>query len=352
VHSLRCSSPPWADLVWQAFHFALLTDPGQEPARLSFPSAHTATALWHHVDTMRVADLFETRPPTFSFEFFPPEDDGGVAALFSAIAQLRELNPGFVSVTYGAGGSTRARTVELVERIHRELDTTPVAHLTCVGSSRAELHEVLHRLVDTGIENVLALRGDPPRGQRAFVPEPGGLAHASDLIALITGAYDLCVGAACYPETHRESTSSADELRYTKEKVERGASYLITQIFFDNRAYFDFVAAARATGVMVPIVPGIMPITSASQLHGFIAKLRVKIPEELLAAFDSRRDDPQAILEMGIAWSTLQCTELLSAGAPGIHFYTMNRSPATRAILSALRAARPWESASSRNAAS
>jgi methylenetetrahydrofolate reductase (NADPH) len=293
--------------------------------------------------TMRVADLLEARRPTFSFEFFPPRDDDGVAALFDTIAALRELDPGFVSVTYGAGGSTRTLTVELVERIHRELEMTPVAHLTCVGSTRAELHEVLHRIVDAGIENVLALRGDPPRGQATFIPEPGGLAHGSELVGLVTGAYDLCVGAACYPETHLESASLADELRWTREKVDRGASYLITQLFFDNRAYFDFVTGARAAGVSVPIIPGIIPITSVAQIHGFIARLGARIPAELRAAFESRRDNPQAVLELGVAWSTLQCAELLGAGAPGIHFFTMNRSPATRAILSALLAARPWE---------
>jgi len=292
---------------------------------------------------MRVADLLEARRPNFSFEFSPPRDDDGVTALFTTIAALRELDPGFVSVTYGAGGSTRTRTFELVERIHRELDITPVAHLTCVGSSRAELHQFLRRMVDTGIENVLALRGDPPHGQETFVAEPDGLAHASDLVALVRDSYDLCIGAACYPETHLESASLLDEMRCTKAKVDGGASYLITQLFFDNRAYFDFVAAARAAGVTVPIIPGIMPITSVSQLHGFIARLRVRLPGQLTAAFESRHDDPQAVLDLGVAWSTLQCAELLGAGAPGIHFYTMNRSPATRAILSALLAARPWE---------
>lgn len=292
---------------------------------------------------MRVADLLLARRPNFSFEFFPPQDDAGVTALFDTIAALLELDPGFVSVTYGAGGSTRRLTVDLVERIQRELAITPVAHLTCVGSTRAELHAVLGRIVDAGIENVLALRGDPPRGQAAFTPAPDGLAHGSELVALVSGGYDLCVGAACYPETHLESASRADELRWTREKVERGASYLITQLFFDNRAYFDFVTAARSAGVTVPIIPGIIPITSVSQLHGFIARLGVEIPAQLMAAFESRRDSPQAVLELGVAWSTLQCAELLGAGAPGIHFYTMNRSPATRAILSALLAARPWE---------
>ncbi|MGA8015343.1 MAG: methylenetetrahydrofolate reductase [NAD(P)H] [Candidatus Dormiibacterota bacterium] len=292
---------------------------------------------------MRVAKLLEERRPNFSFEFFPPKDDEGVASLFTTIAQLRELDPGFVSVTYGAGGSIRARTVELVERIHRELEITPVAHLTCVGSSRAELHEVLRRIVDNGIENVLALRGDPPRGEGAFTPAPDGLAHGSELIELVTGSYDLCVGAACYPETHLESPSFADELRWTREKIDRGAAYLITQLCFDNQAYFDFVGAARRAGVTVPIIPGIMPITSVSQLHGFISKLGVSIPADLTTAFERRHDDAEAVLQLGVAWSTLQCSELLSAGAPGIHFYTMNRSPATRAILSALLAARPWE---------
>ncbi|MGO8686947.1 MAG: methylenetetrahydrofolate reductase [NAD(P)H] [Candidatus Dormibacteria bacterium] len=290
---------------------------------------------------MRVADLLEARRPNFSFEFFPPHDDDGVAALFETIAALRELDPGFVSVTSRA--ASRALTVELVERIHRELEITPVAHLTCAGSTRAELREILDRIAGSGIENVLALRGDPPRGEAAFTPDPEGLAHGSELVGLVTSSYDLCVGAACYPETHLESASLADELRWTREKVERGASYLITQLFFDNRAYFDFVTAARSAGVTVPIIPGIMPITGLGQLHGFISRLQVGIPEALFAAFESRRDNPQAVLELGVAWSTLQCAELLGAGAPGIHFYTMNRSPATRAILSALLAARPWQ---------
>ena len=292
---------------------------------------------------MRVADLLEQQRPTFSFEFSPPHDDAGVTALFSTIAELRDLEPGFVSVTYGAGGSTRTRTVELVERISRELEITPVAHLTCVGSSRADLGELLGRIVDAGIENVLALRGDPPRGEAAFSPAPDGLRHGSELIGLITEGYDLCVGGACYPETHLESPSFSDELRWTREKVDRGASYLITQLFFDNQAYFDFVGAARRAGVTVPIIPGIMPITSVSQLHGFISTLQVRVPAELVAAFEARREHPEAVLQLGVAWSTLQCAELLGAGAPGIHFFTMNRSPATRAILSALRAARPWE---------
>jgi methylenetetrahydrofolate reductase (NADPH) len=266
-----------------------------------------------------------------------------VASLFTAIAQLRDLDPGFVSVTYGAGGSTRTRTVDLVRRIHRELDITPVAHLTCAGAGQAELHGVLRQLVDAGIENVMALRGDPPHGETRFTPAPGGLAHGSELISLIARSYDLCVGGACYPELHLESASMADEVRYTREKVDLGASYLVTQLFFDNQAYFRFVAAVRAAGVTVPIVPGIMPITGAAQLHGFIAKMRVTIPEPLMAAFEARHDDPQAVLELGVAWSTLQCAELLRAGAPGVHFYTMNRSPSTRAILSALLAARPWE---------
>ncbi len=292
---------------------------------------------------MRVIDLLGQGRPNFSFEFFPPRDDDGVTALFTTISQLRELEPGFVSVTYGAGGSTRTRTVELVARIRRGLDILPVAHLTCVGANRAELHEVLRRIVDSGIENVLALRGDPPRGETVFTPVPDGLSHGSELARLIREQYDVCVGGACYPEVHLETTSLADELRWTREKVEAGMAYLITQLFYDNRAYFDFVAAARKAGITAPIIPGIMPITSVAQLHGFIARLQVKIPGELISAFEARRDDPHAVMDLGVAWSTLQCAELLGAGAPGIHFYTMNRSPATRAILSALLAARPWE---------
>ena len=283
------------------------------------------------------------RRPLFSFEFFPPRTDAGVQALFETIAHLRELEPTFVSVTYGAGGSTRDRTLDLVTRIRRETDIEPVAHITCAGGTVADLRSTLDALVAVGVDNVLALRGDPPDGADAFVPVDGGLAHGYELIRLIRDNYPLRIGAACYLEKHPESADSDADLRYARQKEESGADFLITNLFFDSQLYFDFVARARASGITVPIVPGIMPITNVDQIRRFTTKIGARIPEALLAPLDARQHDADAVLQLGVAWSTLQCAELLAGGAPGIHFYTLNRSPATRAILTALLAARPWE---------
>jgi methylenetetrahydrofolate reductase (NADPH) len=294
--------------------------------------------------TMRLDTVLEgRRQPVFSFEFFPPKTDEGVRQLFEAISHLRELEPTFVSVTYGAGGSVRTRTVDLVTRIRRELDIEPVAHLTCVDATVDDLQGILDGLRDAGIDNVLALRGDPPEGVERFAPSAGGLAHGSELMELITTRYGFCVGGACYPEKHPESADAEEDVRSAKRKADAGASYLITNLFFDNRMYFDFVTRARAAGVTLPIIPGIMPVTNVGQIRRFTSKIGASIPEALLEALRSREDDPEAVLQLGVAWATLQCAELLAGGAPGVHFYTMNRSPATRAILSALRAARPWD---------
>jgi methylenetetrahydrofolate reductase (NADPH) len=294
--------------------------------------------------TMRLDTVLDgRRHPVFSFEFFPPKTDDGVRQLFEAISHLRELEPTFVSVTYGAGGSVRARTVDLVTRIRRELDIEPVAHLTCVEATVDDLRGILDELRDAGIDNVLALRGDPPDGVPRFVPTPGGFAHSSEFMQLITGEYPFCVGGACYPEKHPESVDADEDVRSAKRKVDAGASYLITNLFFDNQVYFDFVPRARAAGVTVPIIPGIMPVTNVGQIRRFTSKIGATIPEPFLDALRSRETDPEAVLQLGVAWSTLQCAELLAGGAPGVHFFTMNRSPATRAILSALRAARPWD---------
>ena len=292
---------------------------------------------------MRIDSMLAQRRPVFSFEFFPPRTDEGERALFSTVAQLRELEPAFVSVTYGAAGSARTRTLDVVKRIRHELDIEPMAHFTCVGASRAELHSVLEAIRDSGIDNVLALRGDPPNGSATFVPDEGGLSHGSELVELIRGSYPFCVGAACYLEKHIESASLEDDLRYAQLKVSNGASFLITQLFFENRLYFEFVDRARAAGITVPIIPGIMPITNVEQIQRFTSKIGASIPPPLLDSLVARKDDPDAVIQLGVAWATLQCAELLTSGAPGVHFYTLNRSPATRAILSALRVAAPWE---------
>jgi methylenetetrahydrofolate reductase (NADPH) len=292
---------------------------------------------------MRIDRLLGGAEPLFSFEFFPPQTDAGVASLFSAISDLSDLRPAFVSVTYGAAGSARGRTVDLVRRIRHELDITPMAHLTCVGASRDELCAVIRSIADSGIENILALRGDPPAGDVDFAVIDGGLTHACELAELVHSTADVCVGAACYPEKHPESADLEADLVHTRLKVEAGARFLITQLFFDNSAYFAFVRGARAAGIDVPIIPGLMPITNVEQIQRFTSRIGASIPPALLEALRQRQDDPAAVLQLGVAWATLQAVELLAAGAPGVHFYTLNRSPATRAILSALRAARPWE---------
>jgi methylenetetrahydrofolate reductase (NADPH) len=296
---------------------------------------------------MRISQILEAGRPVFSFEFFPPRTEEGVSNLFGTISQLRELEPDFVSVTYGADGSTRDTSLGVVSRLRREVDLEPMAHFTCVGSSVDDLHGVLRELDNAGVENVLALRGDPPNGDATFVPHSGGLAHGSELAKLITDNYGFCVGGACYPEKHPESDSLDAELAHTKIKVESGAAFLITQLFFDNAAYFAFVARAREVGITVPIIPGIMPVTNVAQINRFASKIGAKFPAELAQAFEDRHDDPDAVVQLGVGWATLQCAELLAAGAPGVHFYTLNKSPATKAILSAIKVARPWEKANS-----
>jgi methylenetetrahydrofolate reductase (NADPH) len=286
--------------------------------------------------------LASAQEPVFSFEFFPPKTAEGEQKLRETLGTLRELQPDFVSVTYGAGGSTRGLTLELTKWIKQDLGIEAMAHLSCVGATRGELCVILDSLVEAGIENVLALRGDPPRGDTAWAPHPGGLRFSSELAALISSRYPACVGAAAFPEVHPEAVDMASDLRFLKQKVDSGVSFLITQLFFDNEAYFRFVEEARAVGIEVPIIPGIMPITDVSQIKRFTDMCGACIPDELLGQLESRAHCPDAVLELGMSYATLQCAELLARGAPGIHFYTLNRSPATRAILAALRLLRPW----------
>lgn len=297
---------------------------------------------------MKIDALLTERRPSFSFEFFPPHDDAGMLALLEAAEMLRALEPTFVSVTYGAGGSTRARTIEIVKQIKNDLRLEAMAHLTCVGSTRDDLQRTLAEIAGAGIDNVLALRGDPPRGSERFVAPAGGLAHASELVALVRSEFSLCVGGACYPEKHPEAPDLETDLRYAREKVDAGARFLISQLFFDNALYFDYVARARRAGIGVPIIPGIMPIGSFQQIVRFTSMCGATIPGRLRDELELRKDQPEAVRDLGVAYATLQCADLLARGAPGIHFYTLNRSPATRAVMSALLSARPWEAAAAR----
>jgi methylenetetrahydrofolate reductase (NADPH) len=290
---------------------------------------------------MKIRDLYGAGRRVYSFEFFPPKTEKGVATLENTIRELRDLSPGFVSVTYGAGGSTRDRTVDLVTRIQKD-GITAMAHLTCVGASRDDLASVLDRLCAAGVENVIALRGDPPAGTTKIEVRPDGFAHGSDLIAFIRARHGdrLCVAGAAYPEGHIECRDLDRDLEHLAIKVRAGADVLITQLFFDNRCYFEFVARARQAGITVPIVPGIMPITNLGSIERMTALSGASIPADLHAELQRRREDPAAVMQLGVAQAAAQCADLLAGGAPGIHFYTLNQSLATRMILTALKSAR------------
>lgn len=298
---------------------------------------------------MRISDLLrfarERGEPVFSFEFFPPRSEEGERVLFETVEALRPLAPAYVSVTYGAGGSTRLKTVDLVRRLKRESEVEAMAHVTCVGASREEIAAVLDEVAAAGIQNVLALRGDPPRGQAAFTPHPEGFRYASELVAFVRSRPDrwrFCIGAAAYPEGHVETRDLSRDLAHLKTKVDAGVDFLVTQLFFENERYFAFVERARAAGIGVPIIPGIMPFTNVEQVERFTAMCGASIPPPLRAAMEVRRADADGARELGVAYASLQCADLLRRGAPGIHFYTLNRSPSTRAIVAALRASEPW----------
>ena len=292
---------------------------------------------------MRIDEILAAAEgPVFSFEFFPPKTSQGEQTLRNSLEALRPLDPDFASVTYGAGGSTRGRTVEITKWIKQELGIEAMAHLSCVGSSRQELYEILDDIQSAGIENVLALRGDPPRGETEWRAHPEGLRYSTELAELISSRYSFCVGAACFPEVHPDAPDMAADLRFLREKVDSGVSFLITQLFFDNEMYFRFVEEARAVGIEVPIIPGVMPITDVRQIKTITGMCGASIPASLLDELEIRAEDPDAVLQLGASYATLQCAELLARGAPGIHFYTLNRSPGTRAILAALKLLRPW----------
>ena len=296
---------------------------------------------------MRIDEaLTRGEEPSFSFEFFPPKTPEGEQNLEAALMRLSDMTPTFVSVTYGAGGSTeqKQRTVEIVSRIKEQFGLEAMAHFTCVGATVPELRAMLDRMAEAGIDNVLALRGDPPKGEEDWRPTDGGLSYSRELIELIRDEYAFTIGAAAFPETHIHASSPDDDLRFLKAKVDAGARFLITQLFFDNDVYYAFVARAREAGIDVPILPGIMPITGFEQTKRMSA-MGSSIPAPLMAELEARADDPEAVTDFGVAYATLQCTDLLAKGAPGIHFYTLNRSPATRAILSALRVLAPWRGA-------
>ena len=288
---------------------------------------------------MKIADKLAQSGHSFSFEFFPPKDDKSAEALLRAVERLRSLEPAYVSVTWGAGGSTHRKTLDVVQMAKSRFGLESMAHLTCVGASKANIDAVLDDIDTRGIENALALRGDPPQGDASFTPHPDGLAHADELVARIRSRWGFSIGVAGYPEGHIESPSLEADLDHLKRKIDAGADFIVTQLFFDNDAFFRFVECVRAAGIEAPVLPGIMPITNVGQIKRFTELCGASIPQRLLDRIEPIAGDREAVIAAGIDYSTQQCRELLEQGAKGVHFYTLNLSRSTKTILENLRAA-------------
>ena len=285
---------------------------------------------------MKIIDILEQAKPSFSFEFFPPKDSDGFDQLFKTIDNLKPLNPAFVSVTYGAGGSTRSKTIDLVGRIKKEIGLESMAHLTCVGHNSDEILNVLGDIKKQNVDNVLALRGDPPAGEINFTKPNNGFGYGVELVQFICEHFSFCIGVAGYPEGHPESSNREEDLFHLKKKVLAGASFIVTQLFFDNKYYFDFVANLRNIGVDVPVIPGIMPIVNLKQIKRFTKMCGATVPHDLMVRLEAVQDDPESVYQIGVDHAANQCRKLLMQGAPGVHFYTLNRSRATLSVLERL----------------
>lgn len=285
---------------------------------------------------MRIADVLGQPGPHFSFEFFPPKTNAGEQSLFRTITSLKEFDPSFVSVTCGAGGSTRRKTIEWAKRIRDEIGIEPLVHMTCRGVGEGELSDSLGELASSELQNILALRGDHPLDEENA--QDSACLFASDLISRVkTHLPRACVVAACYPETHTEATSRTSDLEFMKAKADAGAEVFITQLFFDNDKYFQFVGRARTMGITQPIIPGIMPIQNVEQIKRFTQMCGASIPKHLMTLLEQYKDTSSAVFYIGVAHAIAQADELLRNGVPGLHFYTLNKSPATRLVVEALR---------------
>ncbi len=280
---------------------------------------------------MRISNLLGGTSPTLSFEFFPPKTDVGRESLLRAIDRLSQVKPDFVSVTYGAGGSTRELSFEICREIMPHIAGEVMSHLTCMGHSKAEIGEIAELLWESGIVNIMALRGDPPKDgvDPNFVAE---FEFAQDLMAFLTAHHKFCLGGGCYPEGHPMTPDIAEGIEHLKFKMDAGCEFLVTNVFFDNDSYFQFVDMAKRAGVNVPILPGIMPITGFDQLDRFEHRFGVRIPTALRSSVSAHEGDEAAVGQAGIDWAIEQCRQLLAAGAPGIHFYTLNKSISTLKI--------------------
>ena len=281
---------------------------------------------------MKLADLYARPGLTLSVEFFPPKTDKGEENLFNEIEIIKRLNPAFCSVTYGAGGSTREKTVDLVDRIHRECCLEVMCHLTVVGQSKDEARSILKKLKHKGIENLIALGGDPPQGMADWRPHPDGFHHAVELVREAVALGGFSVAVAGFPEVHPRAVSRAADLKYMRDKIDAGAVAIITQLFFDNDDYYRYVEDVRKLGITVPIVPGVLPILSAPQVRRFTALCCAKIPAPLERELAKVENDDDAAVQLGIEYASRQCEALIKFGAPGIHFYSLNKSLSVRAV--------------------
>lgn len=281
----------------------------------------------------KIIDLMGSRP-TLSFEFYPPKLQQGILSVFKSIDKLKEFSPDFVSVTYGAGGSTQSLSEQISIRIKEQTDLVVMAHLTCVSQTKTDVHNVLTRLADAGIQNIIALRGDPPLGQNEFIANKDGFSHANQLIDHIRTNFEFGIAAACYPEGHSESKNLELDLEYTKRKVDAGAQFLVTQLFFDNAYFINFLNRARQAGINVPILAGVLPILRVDQIRKFTSFCGATIPDSLDQQLNSLSDDYDAVRELGIEQSTNQVMDLIEKGVDGIHFYALNRSYSISRILS------------------
>lgn len=285
---------------------------------------------------MRIDKLLGLGLPTLSFEFFPPKTDEGFVSLFKTINELRPLAPSFVSVTYGAGGSTRAKTIDLTERVQAEIGIRAMSHLTCVGHTADEIGAIVDDLWNKGVRNILALRGDPPAGSASFTPTPGGFAVSQELVKYVRGRHDFCIGVAGYPEGHPTCLNLTRDMEHLKAKVDAGANFITTQLFFDNADFYRWRDRARSMGIKVPIVAGIMPIGNVAQTKRFVQMCGAKIPQGLLTKLEGLESDPEAVYKAGVQHAIDQCLDLAKHGVDGLHFYTLNKSKATVDIVKAL----------------
>lgn len=289
-------------------------------------------------DLVKISDVFNRKKRVLSFELFPPKRDGNLDGLFQTVEELKSLEPDYISITYGAGGSTRDMTYDIAVRL-KQVGTLPLMHFTCVGHSRDEIQQLLEKVKSAGIENLLALRGDPPKGETTFIPAPDGFRHANELVRFIRSkGFDFCLGVAGYPEGHPEARSKEEDLANLKHKVDAGGQFIVTQLFFDNRDYFDFVEKVRKNKMTLPVQPGIWLLTDYVQIEKICHMSGAKYPQALKDVIEPVKGDKEKVTLAGIEYATNQCEELLKNGAPGIHFYVMNKSRSVKAVLENLRA--------------